>query len=203
MLERASMRRTELAFELHATLGRARIGLGHAAAAVAALEQALADAEAAHGKESTTLNPLLAAIADGLLELGRRGEARAFADRAFAIVRKQSGDGGFDVAQARVDVARVALAQGRAAEALAAVEASEPAVLAAVGEAAPVLGEARRIRGEALLALGRLDEARAALTSSLTIADGAGSARAERDAIASALGRASSGRASSGRASTP
>jgi tetratricopeptide (TPR) repeat protein len=187
LLESASMSRTELAFELRSTLGRARIGLGQAAPAVVALERALAEAEAVHGKESATLTPLLSAIAEGMVKLRQLQKANAFATRALAIARKQSGEGRFDVAEARIGLAGVLVAQGQAAEALAALEASEPAVVRALGESAPLLGRARRLRGEALLALGRRDEAKSALTSALAIAERAGTSRSERDAIAREL----------------
>jgi hypothetical protein len=75
------------------------------------------------------------------------------------------------VADARLTVARVRMAQGQAAEALALVQQSEPAVLAAVGEQAPVLARARLIRGKALLGLGRAADAVPVLESALEIAE--------------------------------
>jgi serine/threonine protein kinase/tetratricopeptide (TPR) repeat protein len=190
MLERWSMLRGAEALLVRVCLARAQIGLDHAADATTMLERALRESEQTQGQDSPLLGYILGTLADAYMHVGRPREARAAADRAFAIARHDAKEGSFAIAEASLDSARNLTHRGQPAEALRIVDQSEPILLRAVGDQAPVLILARRTRGDALMALGRLGEAVPAYESALAVADRAGTDPAQRREIRAALDRA-------------
>src|SRR5205085_1522170 len=85
MLAGASMSRTALAFELRATLGLARIGLGRAAASVAELKQAL-------GGSAPLVGDALRIRGEALLALGHLDEAKTALTASLAIADRAATD---------------------------------------------------------------------------------------------------------------
>jgi serine/threonine protein kinase/tetratricopeptide (TPR) repeat protein len=188
-LERGAMQTSEEALELRGLLARAALGRGHADEAVAALQQALADGARVHGAQSPTLGPLQAALADADRLAGKLLPAQLAAERAVALALQQSGEGSFDVAEARVGLAEVDVARGQAAAALTLLDGNEPALLRALGDQAPLVMRAQRTRGDALAALGRFGDAATALTAANAIGERAGVDPAQRQATRLALAK--------------
>jgi serine/threonine protein kinase/tetratricopeptide (TPR) repeat protein len=169
---------------------------GHEAEAIETLKTLMKDARSSHG-EGYGLGIFQSALAEIHLRIGKLTLARDEIEQAVASSLVDSEEGSCPVADVRLVQARVLVAQGHAAEALALVDANEPPVLRALGDRAHPVAEARRTRGDALAALGRFDEAVAALQSSLAITESNGfdpkEGAATRAALSLALAKAGGG----------
>jgi tetratricopeptide (TPR) repeat protein len=190
LAEGKSLSNSDPAFELRTNLGSAQVGLGQMAKGIATLTRALKDGEQQLGKDSLTLRFALTALARACARAGRLAEAQKVAERYLALSLKQAGEESYDVADARLELARILVAEGQPAAALALVGQSEPVLRRSVGDEAPRVAAVLRTRGEALAALGRFDESVPALQSSLAIADRTGIDPVERREIRAALDRA-------------
>ncbi len=162
---------------------------GHEGQALEALNRLMQDAIKRYGKDASLIS-FHSGFARIHLRTGALAAAREDAEKAAAGALADSGEGSCSVADERLVLAQVLVAQGHAAEALAMIDAGEPALLRAQGDRGPSVEETRRIRGEALAALGRFDEAVAALRSATAIAESDGLDPAERESIRVALARA-------------
>jgi tRNA A-37 threonylcarbamoyl transferase component Bud32/tetratricopeptide (TPR) repeat protein len=190
MLDGWSMADSEVAYETRAFLGRAQLGLGQTAEATLMLRHTLEQLEKSHGKDNVIAGPILGALAEACARSGRGDEAIALERRNIAIMRSQSGEGSFDVAEARIDLARLLAARGGAAEALQLVDGNERALVRSVGEEGTAVVLARLARGEALLALGRFADAATALDAATATATREGLDPALRKVMQGALAKA-------------
>ncbi len=180
---------SDLAIFLRIELALGDAQQGRGAEAIATLEALMRDAEKSHGK-GYSLTLFHSALAKVYLKKSELVPAYEEERKAVASAIDDSGEGSCPVAEERVVLAQVLVAQGHPAEALTLVDAEEPALVLAEGDRGPSVALARRVRGDALAALGRFDEACSALRSSLAIQESDGLDPEEREATRAALAAA-------------
>jgi tetratricopeptide (TPR) repeat protein len=169
LLARLKVLDSERTLDLRESQANLESRLGHADEALAIARRILQEAERTNGKDDVELREMLSLLVDISLRAGAIDEARLLAERSLALARQHVDEHSFTLAVARLDQARVLLAQRRAGEALPLLDASDPVLVRAVGEDAPIVITARRSRGEALLALERANEAVATLEPTLAV----------------------------------
>ena len=152
----------------HSNLGHILLDAGRYAEAREALEAGLAIKIATIGETQVSTGLTRQYLAETLLMLGRTAEAEAEIERALQVFAEADGEQSGRYAHAQSILGRVRLAHGRAAEAEALLRPSLATMLS--GSTVPYrAGDIAVALGRALLALDRVDDARAAFEQALEI----------------------------------